>query len=61
MVVEPEKREILYEIIEKEKLTIKTLEPFIKGLKTNDKYVWDVAGSRLVKFILIITMKPPKQ
>lgn len=56
MVVEPEKRQMLYEmidsfieIIEEEKLTIKTLEPFIKGLKTNDKYVWDVAGSRLVK------------
>ncbi|MEH7355143.1 HEAT repeat domain-containing protein [Neobacillus drentensis] len=56
MVVEPEKREILYEIIdsfieiiEKEKLNAKSLEPFIQGLKTNDKYVWDVAGSRLVK------------
>jgi HEAT repeat protein len=56
MVKDAEKREILYkmidsfiEVIEKEQLTERTLSPFIEGLKTNDTFVWGVAGSRLVQ------------
>ncbi len=55
MIKDTTKRELLYsmvdsfiEIIEKEKIIKETLDPFIQGLKTNDKYLWGVAGDRLV-------------